>query len=161
MSIVLYRLDERLIHGQVVVGWGTFLRIKKIVIASDRVASNPWERELYLSCTPSEIQAAVFSVEKAAAEILNGSFGKANTIILFDSPKDVLKILEKGVKIEFLNLGGMHFKQGREKILSYLYLSEEEIAQLERIITAGVVCKCQDVPSAGIKNLEELLAKKK
>lgn len=161
MSIILYRLDERLIHGQVVVGWGTFLKVKKIVIASDRVASNPWERELYLSCTPSEIQASVFTVEKTAGEILNGSFGKANTVILFDSPKDVLNILEKGVKIEFLNLGGMHFKQGREKILPYLYLSEEEIAQLKKIITAGVVCECRDVPSAGIKNLAELLAKRR
>ena len=59
MPILLYRVDERLIHGQVVVGWGNRLKFDQIVLVNDQVAQNTWERELYLACVPPEIKATI------------------------------------------------------------------------------------------------------
>ena len=70
MPIILYRVDERLIHGQVVVGWSNRLKIDQIVLVNDQVSSNPWERELYLACVTPEIKTVILPVEVAVDGIL-------------------------------------------------------------------------------------------
>jgi len=159
MPIILYRVDERLIHGQVVVGWGKSLKIERIVLANDQVAANPWERELYLACLPPEIKTTIFSVNDVATRILENGYEGEKTLILVDSPFDILRILEKGVKISLVNVGGVHFKSGRNKILSYLYLSAEEISAFKKIIASGIRCECQDVPLAEKYDLATLFTK--
>jgi mannose/fructose/N-acetylgalactosamine-specific phosphotransferase system component IIB len=159
MSIVLYRIDERLIHGQVVVGWGNSLRLDRIILANDKVASNPWERELYLACVPPEIKTTILSIDEAINQVSKDGFKKEKTILLVDSPSDILRMVEKGVQIDQVNVGGVHFKQGRVKILPYLYLSAEEISTFRKLFLLGIRCECRDVPLAEKKNLSELLEK--
>ncbi|HEX7401382.1 MAG TPA: PTS sugar transporter subunit IIB [candidate division Zixibacteria bacterium] len=159
MPIILYRVDERLIHGQVVVGWGISLKIERIVLANDQVAANPWERELYLAGVPPEIKATILSVNDAATRISENGFEGEKTLILVDSPWDIWKLLEKGVKINTVNVGGVHFKSGRNKILPYLYLSVEEISVFKKIIASGVRCECQDMPLAEKHDLETLFTR--
>jgi PTS system mannose-specific IIB component/fructoselysine and glucoselysine-specific PTS system IIB component len=57
MSIVLFRVDERLIHGQVVVGWGERLHIQQIVVVDDQLRESPWEQELYCLGVPPSVDA--------------------------------------------------------------------------------------------------------
>ena len=132
MPIILYRVDERLIHGQVVVGWGISLKIERIVLANDQVAANPWERELYLAGVPAEIKATILSVNDAATRISENGFEGEKTLILVESPFDIWRMLEKGVKINKVNVGGVHFKSGRNNILPYLFLSVEEISAFKK-----------------------------
>jgi PTS system mannose-specific IIA component len=159
MPILLYRVDERLIHGQVVVGWGNSLKLNQIVLANDQVASNTWERELYLACVPPEVKPVILSVDQAAQGITSGRFEPQRTMVLVDSPFDVLSLLRLGVKIQSVNVGGMHSKTGRRKILSYLFMSAEEIAAFETIMSAGVECECRDVPLAEKHDLATLFEK--
>jgi mannose/fructose/N-acetylgalactosamine-specific phosphotransferase system component IIB len=159
MPIILYRIDERLIHGQVVVGWGNSLRLDRIVLANDKVASNPWERELCLACVPPEIKTTILSVDEAINQISKDGFKKEKTILLVDSPFDVLRMVEKGVQIDWVNVGGIHSKQGRKRILPYLYLSTEEISAFRKLFRLGIRCECRDVPLAEKKNLSILLEK--
>jgi mannose/fructose/N-acetylgalactosamine-specific phosphotransferase system component IIB len=159
MPIILYRIDERLIHGQVVVGWGNSLRLDRIVLANDKVASNPWERELCLACVPPEIKTTILSVDEAVYQISKDGFKKEKTILLVDSPFDILRMIEKGVQIDRVNVGGIYFKQGRKKILPYLYLSMEEISAFKKLFSLGVRCECRDVPLAEKKDLSALLEK--
>ncbi len=159
MPILLYRVDERLIHGQVVVGWGNRLKIDQIVLVNDQVAANPWERELYLACVPPEIEAVILSVDDAAARILENGFEKEKALVLVDSPFDILRMLERGVKIGWLNVGGVHSKAGRAKVLPYLFLSADEISAFKRIISSGIRCECRDVPLAEKHDLASLFAK--
>lgn len=159
MSIILYRIDERLIHGQVVVGWGNSLRLDRIILANDKVASNPWERELYLACVPPEIKTTILSVDKAINQISKEGFKKEKAILLVDSPLDILKMVEKGVQIDWVNVGGIHSKQGRKKVLPYLYLSPEEISTFRKLFRLGIKCECSDVPLAEKKDLSILLEK--
>ena len=161
MPIVLYRVDERLIHGQVVVGWGNSLKFDQVVLVNDQVASNAWERELYLACVPPEIKATILSVDEAAKKILQNGFEGEKTVILVDSPFDILRMTQKGVKIGSVNVGGVHSKAGRKKILPYLFLSEEEISAFKKMISGGVRCECRDVPLAEKHDLSTLLEKLK
>lgn len=161
MPIILYRIDERLIHGQVVVGWGNSLRLDRIVLANDRVASNPWERELYLSCVPPEIKTTIHSIDEAINLIFQDGFKKEKTILLVNSPFDILRMVEMGVQIDWVNVGGLHSKQGRQKILPYLYLSAEEISAFKKLFLLGIRCECRDVPLAEKKDLFTLLEKMK
>lgn len=157
MPILLYRVDERLIHGQVVVGWGNSLKFDQVVLVNDQVASNAWERELYLACVPPEIKATILSVEEATRRILKNGFSEERTVILVDSPFDVLRMTERGVKISSVNVGGVHSRSGRKKILPYLFLSEEEISAFKKMISGGITCECQDVPLAEKYDLSSLL----
>ncbi|MGB7060908.1 MAG: PTS sugar transporter subunit IIB [Candidatus Zixiibacteriota bacterium] len=161
MPIVLYRVDERLIHGQVVVGWGNSLKFDQVVLVNDQVASNAWERELYLACVPPEIKATILSVDEATGRILQNGFEGEKTVILVDSPFDILRMTEKGVKISSVNVGGVHSRAGRKKILPYLFLSEEEISAFKKMISAGVKCECRDVPLAEKHDLSALLENQK
>jgi mannose/fructose/N-acetylgalactosamine-specific phosphotransferase system component IIB len=159
MPILLYRVDERLIHGQVVVGWGNSLKIDLIGLINDQVAQNPWERELYLACVPPEMKATIFSVDEGVAKILQNGFEGKRAVILVDSPLDILRMVEKGVKINSVNVGGVHSKIGRKKILPYLFLSQEEISAFKKIISAGIKCECRDVPLAEKHDLGSLFDK--
>ncbi len=159
MPILLYRVDERLIHGQVVVGWGNSLKIDLIALINDQVAQNRWERELYLACVPPEMKAAILSVDEGVAKILQNGFEGKRAVVLVDSPFDILKMVEKGIKINSVNVGGVHSKAERKKILPYLFLSQEEISAFKRIISAGIKCECRDVPLAEKHNLSSLFGK--
>ncbi|NIM97019.1 MAG: PTS transporter subunit IIB [candidate division Zixibacteria bacterium] len=159
MSIILYRVDERLIHGQVVVGWGNRLQFDRVVLVNDQVASNPWERELYLSCVPLYMKANILSVDEAVSKILQDGFATERAVVLVDSPFDVLTMVKKGVKLDSVNVGGVHSKAGRKKILPYLFLSLEEISAFRRIISTGIRCECRDVPLAEKHDLSVLLDK--
>jgi mannose/fructose/N-acetylgalactosamine-specific phosphotransferase system component IIB len=179
MPIILYRIDERLIHGQVVVGWGNSLRLDRIILANDKVAKNPWERELCLACVPPEIKATIHSVDEVVNLILQDGFKSQDTvrqvhrsersrrtefvkekmILLVDSPFDILRMVEMGVQIDWVNVGGLHSKRGRKKILPYLYLSTEEISAFKKLFLLGIRCECRDVPLAEKKDLSILLEK--
>lgn len=159
MPILLYRVDERLIHGQVVVGWGNRLKFDQIVLVNDQVAQNTWERELYLACVPPEIKATILSVDEGVERILQNGFEGKKAVILVDSPFEILRMVEKGVKIDSVNVGGVHFKTNRKKILPYLYLSPEEISAFMKIISAGIKCECRDVPLAEKRDLSSLFDK--
>jgi mannose/fructose/N-acetylgalactosamine-specific phosphotransferase system component IIB len=157
MGIVLFRLDERLIHGQVVVAWGEYLKPDRIVIFNNQIASSPWERELYMCCVPPDFQASVYNLEEASQKLSNGVFDKEKVIALVDNPADILQLRQQGVRIPEVNLGGMHYSQGRELILPYLYLSKEDKDIFRKLMQQGVKFFCQDVPTADKKDLRELL----
>jgi PTS system mannose-specific IIB component len=78
---------------------------------------------------------------------------------LVDSPFDILRMMEKGIGFDLVNVGGVGSKAGRKKILSYLFLSAEEVAAFKRIISAGIRCECRDVPLAEKHDLSSLFDK--
>jgi PTS system mannose-specific IIB component len=98
-------------------------------------------------------------VDEAIKKMLQNGFKREKAVILVDSPFDVLRMMEKGVKIRSVNVGGVHSKTGRKKILPYLFLSDEEISAFKKMISAGVKCECRDVPLAEKHDLSALLEK--
>lgn len=157
MDIQLIRIDDRLIHGQVVIGWAGHLKTKQIILCEDSVAKNDWEKELYLSIVPENIKAKIMTTAELAEYLKDSHLDLKKTIILVNSPRVIEKLIQLGAPINKVNVGGIHFKDGRRKILNYLYLNEDEIDSFKRCIDKGVEFDCQDIPLCKRTPLRKLI----
>ncbi len=147
MAVRLARIDDRLIHGQVVLGWVPHVRPDRIVVANDRVAASGWERRFYASCVPPEIKASFFSVEETTRRLQSDLFQHETLLILFESGRDVLTVVDGGVDLREVNVGGLHFRENAVELLPFVYLTEEERSALRELVKRGITLSAQDVPS--------------
>lgn len=157
MSLVLVRIDDRLIHGQVTVGWGSFLNPDRIILVSDEIAQNEWETELYKSSVPFNIAVSILTVYDAANTLNNNTYEDDRTILLVETPEIIVALLNKGVQFRQVNIGGMHYKESRKKILPFLYVDEEDIKNFKIIKDHNIDLICQDLPQAKKENLAHLI----
>jgi PTS system mannose-specific IIB component/fructoselysine and glucoselysine-specific PTS system IIB component len=157
MAIQLYRIDDRLIHGQVVVGWGQPLNIRFLVLVDDLVASSDWEKDLYRMAVPPEMEIIFNDVPTAIRE--HGRYASdPRPGLLITGDIASMHRLAKGVKaIGNVNLGGIHHRAGRNEKLRYVYLTPDEETELRELEAAGVEVTAQDVPASRPVSLAEVL----
>ena len=148
MSIVLYRIDDRLIHGQVVVGWGQRLGLGFIVLVDDAVKANVWEQELYRMGVPAAIDVAFATVPEAAARLEEWEHDPRKGILLTGDVETMARLCAAAPAVRRVNLGGIHAREGRRERLRYVFLTDAEAAQLGRLAASGVEVTAQDLPSA-------------
>ena len=146
MPIVLTRIDDRLIHGQVVEGWLKKIRVTHIMVVSDEAARDEMQKTLLGMAAPSNVRVSTLSVDEAASEIKSNMFGKDFLLILFSNPKDVLRFLNCGVKLDSVNVGGMHFSYGKKQLLRNLSVDDADISSLEEISKLGVELEGRILP---------------
>lgn len=159
MPIALYRIDDRLIHGQVVVGWGVPMGAGFIVLADDDVAAAEWEQELYRMGVPPQVEVIFATIETAAASLARYADDPRTGILLTGTPAAMRRLAELArERIPAVNVGGVHHRDGRVQRLRYVFLSGEEEADLRRLASEGSVVTAQDVPSARAVPLAELLS---
>lgn len=158
MAIVLFRVDERLIHGQVVVGWGTTLHPQLIVVVDDELADSPWEQELYVLGVPVQMEASFTSVADAQGRLAEWQRAPTRIIVLTRDVRSMRRLLEgaplPGAEV---NIGGLHFAPGRRAVLPYVYLSDDERAEIVRLAEQGVDVSARDLPGARRVDLAHLL----
>ena len=157
MPIVLFRVDERLIHGQVVVGWGGPLHADRIVVVDDALAASAWEQELYCLGVPPEIEARFASVQEARDAFAGWAGAGHRTIVLVRDVATARRLAEDGLLrgVE-VNLGGVHHATGRTALLPYLHLTGEEMEALRQIGASGATVTARDLPANRGVPLEEL-----
>lgn len=159
MPIVLLRVDERLIHGQVVVGWGGPLHADRIVVVDDEIAASAWEQELYCLGVPPEMEASFSSVADARPRLAEWRGGGHRVIVLVRDVGTALRLAQDGLLSgDEVNLGGIHHAEGRERVLPYLHLSDGDRETLRQIAGAGALVSARDLPGGRRVPLEELLA---
>jgi mannose/fructose/N-acetylgalactosamine-specific phosphotransferase system component IIB len=158
MPIELYRIDDRLIHGQVVVGWGQPLDIRLLVLVDDVVASSEWEQELYRMAVPPEMDILFQSVESAAAKHDELVADKRKSIVIVADIGTMQRLAARVPAITSVTIGGVHHRAGRIQKLRYLFLTPEEEKQLRDLAEAGINVTAQDVPSARVVPLAEILS---
>jgi len=157
MPIVLCRVDDRLVHGQVVLGWGRPLDLQRIVLVDDEVSASAWEQELYRMAAPPEI-AVEFATASAAASRLDAwQAASERVLVLAGTIGSVVSLdaLAPG-QLTQLTLGGIHAGPGRRERLRYLYLSEPEFAMLSHLARRGIAITAQDLPTSRAVPLSEL-----
>lgn len=157
MDIQLFRIDDRLIHGQVVLGWATVLNSKTIILCDNSVYENDWEKELYESCAPDYLETKILDVAGTIEYLKQPGLDLSKTIILVNGPEVIEALVNAGLELERINVGGIHFKEGRENFLPYLYLNEKEIQSFRRCIEKGVKFECCDVPTGNKVDLKSLI----
>ena len=160
MSFVLVRIDDRLIHGQVVVGWARALRPDRIVLCDDEIAASDWEKDLYLnSYADVDVALDVFSTSELVRYVQSPDFAKEKVLLVVASPKVVWKLVEKGIPIKSVNVGGLHFKEKAKKIAPYIFVSEEDVLFLKKLSERGIALEGRDVPQAKALDVMELIRK--
>jgi len=158
MPIVLYRVDERLIHGQVVVGWGNQLHPDRFVVVDDDLAQSAWEQELYALALPPEMEATFATVAEARAQLPAWRAAEERTVLLTRDLATMAEIAADGaLRGEQVNLGGIHFAPGRRSLLPYLYLSDAERDDLRRLVEEGAIVSARDLPGTRRVDAEQLL----
>jgi len=158
VAIELFRIDDRLIHGQVVVGWGQPLDLAFIVLVDDEVASSEWEQELYRMGVPPEMDVHFHSAEEAGRRLADYAADPSPGILLTGDIETMRRLVDSSGLVQRVNLGGIHHRAGRTQRLRYIFLSPEEERALRELAAHGVEVTAQDVPSARAVPLDALLA---
>ena len=140
MAIELFRIDDRLIHGQVVVGWGQPLDLTFIVLVDDEVASSEWEQELYRMGVPPEMDVYFHTVEEAAEKLPGYQRDERRGALLTGDIETMARLIELTQR------------------LRYVFLAPDEEKALRALAALGVDVSAQDVPAARPLGLNEVLS---
>ena len=148
MPIVLCRVDDRLVHGQVVIGWGRPLGVEFIALVDEGVRASSWEQDLYRMAVPPEIDVRFVTVAEAAAQLAAWQAGERRGIIL-TGDLETMAALHRAAPavVHRINLGGIHHRPGRRERLPYLYLTDEELRALVALEATGAEISAQDLPT--------------
>jgi PTS system mannose-specific IIB component/fructoselysine and glucoselysine-specific PTS system IIB component len=158
MSLDLFRIDERLLHGQVIVGWGMRLHIDYYVIVDNEVAANAWESDLYSAGLPTGVDAHFVSVGDAVARFEELDAYPGRGALLTRNPGPMRQLAEAGLlEGRRVNVGGMHAGERRRRVLPYVHLSPTEVSDLEAIAERSSKITARDLPAAREVPLEELV----
>jgi PTS system mannose-specific IIB component/fructoselysine and glucoselysine-specific PTS system IIB component len=149
MTLVLCRVDDRLIHGQVVVGWGQPLGIQRFVLADDDVAKSGWEQDLYRMAVPEGLEVVFATVAGAGAQLRAWDADNRRTALLMGSVEAAVHLFHAApALVRKINLGGIHHRPGRLERLPYVFLSPEEHRLLTELAGQGAEIAGQDLPTA-------------
>jgi PTS system mannose-specific IIB component/fructoselysine and glucoselysine-specific PTS system IIB component len=153
---VLLRIDERLIHGQVVIGWASQLRPDRYVVVDDDLAKSQWEQDLY-RLGAGGVEVLFPSCEDARARLPEWRAAPERTILLTRDVATMRRLGEGGlVRGESIVVGGVHPASGRREALTYVHLTEREMGDLEALAAAGVDVSARDLPDSQRVDLELL-----
>lgn len=154
MSVALYRIDDRLIHGQVVVGWGQPLGLGFVALVDEAVRASEWEQELYRMGVPPSVEVRFAGVAEAVAQVGAWEADPRTGIVLTGDIATMAALCAGAPAVKRVNVGGIHYRPGRTERLRFVYLSDEEAAALRGLAAGGVAVTAQDVPTASPVPLE-------
>lgn len=135
-GVVLVRIDDRLIHGQVMTSWLNYTSANKILIIDDGVAADAFMKSVLKTCVPANVKLATFTVERAVARLQKG-FAGDHCIILVKYPETLHRLMKAGIVFDEINIGGMGVSGTRTKFFRNISASEEEKAMLKEMVDAG------------------------
>jgi len=138
MEIALCRIDDRLIHGQIVTMWSKECSCNRILVVNDEVYNDTIRKTLLIQIAPPGIKAHVLSIEKALEAYNNPNYKDFKALLLVTNPSDVLKLLEGGIDLKAINIGGMSFKEGKKQITSSVYVDEKDIEAFKKLHEKGI-----------------------
>lgn len=145
--VALARIDDRLIHGQVTVGWSRHLQPDRILLCNDEVAADPWQSRVYASSVPPSLDVAILDRAAAAADLRAGAPARRDILLTAD-PADMLALVRAGVALPEVNVGGMHYAKGKAELHEYVWLGRDDLAALRGLLAAGCRLFAQTVPGA-------------
>lgn len=147
MSWVLHRVDDRLIHGQVVVTWSHHLHPARVWVVDDACAHNEWESDLLRACAP-DLEVRVVDVAEAARIYAEEASAPGRALLLVRTLQSALALVEAGAPIPRFNVGGLHYAAGKDKVNDYVYLDADDRRAARALLERGIALEVQDVPAA-------------
>ena len=136
-NILLTRIDNRLIHGQVATQWSSYLGANLLLVANDKVAGDPMRQGLMDMAAPAGAQTRYFTIEKTI-NIIGKAADRQLIFIICENPQDVLKLVEGGVPIKKVNIGNMHMAEGKRQVAGVVAVDNADVAAFKKLQELGV-----------------------
>ena len=149
----LLRIDDRLLHGQVLVAWAAALRPDRIVLASDVVAADPERRALYETLPQDDYEIAIVTLSEAARELA----APETVLAVCGSPQEALQVIDAGAPLQSVQVGGLHDAPGKKRILDYVHVSAADRSAFGAMAARGIAVVAQDLPSSRAHALDAAL----
>ncbi len=146
MSIKVVRIDDRLIHGQIVQGWLKTVQIDKILVVSDEVAADEMQQILMSMAVPGSVKLIIKNIKDASYDLSNGVYDSDRLMILFSNPQDVVRVLNDGIQFQSVNVGGMHYSHGKKQLLTNLSVDRNDVESFLRLLSFGVELEARALP---------------
>jgi len=145
-NILLTRIDNRLVHGQVGVTWTKTIGANLLVVADDETAQDELtQRLMTVTAKSSGVGIRFFSIEKTAA-IIDKAAPSQKIFIICKTPKDVRRLVDAGVEIKEVNVGNMHYADGKHQLTAKVYVDDQDMKDLKYLASKGIHVYAQDVP---------------
>lgn len=155
-NILLTRIDNRLVHGQVGVTWTMTLGANLIVVADDEAAENELMQQLMQSTAETSGAGVRFFSLQKTIDVIHKAAPRQKIFIVCKTPKDVRTLIEGGVPIKEVNVGNMHFTQGKRQLSKKVYVDDADIEDLRAIKESGADVYIQDVPGDAKERIKDL-----
>ncbi len=160
MKIMLARIDDRLIHGQVSTGWSKEFKISRIIVINNEVSKDTIRVKLLKQVSPPNITAHVVSIKKFIKVYNNPKYFGEKVLLLFTNPKDIIKIIQKGIKINSINIGGMSYQKGKTQITDAISVNKNDIKSFYELHKMNIELEIRKVPNDKKINLIDILKNK-
>lgn len=160
MKVAALRIDSRLIHGQVAGAWVSYVAPQTLIAASDSAASDELRKTLLLQVGPASARTNVLDIAKTIRVYFNPEYKDMRTMIVVESPMDALKLLEAGVTVDEVNVGGVTFKPGMTLITEAVSVNDEHVEAYKAINDLGVTMTLQQVPTSSRTDMMSKLKEK-
>jgi len=157
MRLVLTRIDDRLLHAQVALGWVGALSPDVVVVADDKLAEDRRQVQLMRMSLPPEVELVAVGVDEAARLLKQDEAGDRKCIVVVRTPAEALRFVEAGAPVAWVNVGGMHFAEGKIRLLPYVYADRRDAELLARLASKNVQLTAQDVPGNPAYDVVKLL----
>jgi PTS system N-acetylgalactosamine-specific IIB component len=155
-NILLTRIDNRLVHGQVGMTWVNTLSANLIIVANDEVSTDPVQQNLMDMVVPETVQMRYFSIAKTI-EIIGKAAPHQKIMIVVKTPQDALKLIQGGVPIKEVNVGNMHFEEGKKQIASTVSVNSDDVETFNKINQLGIKLEIRGIPNETGTDLMSLL----
>ena len=159
MVIGLARIDDRLIHGQVATRWTKETNVTRIIVVSDEVAADKVRKTLLTQVAPPGVTAHVVDIAKMIRVYNNPQYAGERVMLLFTNPTDVERIVEQGVKITSVNIGGMAFHQGKTQVNNAISVDQKDIEAFRKLNARGIELEARKVSTDQKLKMMDLIAK--
>lgn len=155
-NICLTRIDNRLLHGQVAVTWSHHVGANLILICNDEVSEDKIQQSLMDMACPPSMQTRYFSIEKTI-QIIHKASPKQKIALIVRNPQDVWRLVDGGVPIDAVNIGNMHFSEGKDQVTTTVSLDDSDRDAFKKLADRGVKCTIQRVPSEKAVEIQKYL----
>lgn len=159
MKLALVRVDERLVHGQVTMGWTRSLGANVIIVANDAAANDPVQRKLMELASPADTTLEVLGLDETVEKLNAQSWPDGNILLLVHDPIDLLHLVEKGLSIDYVNVGGVRQAGANIKLTKEVSATQEELEAWKKLDERGIRIDVQWLPGQSSKNLNEIVRK--
>lgn len=154
-NILLTRIDNRLIHGQVATQWNSSVGSNLLLVANDNVAGDKMRQGLMDMAAPNGVATRYFTIDKTI-EIIHKAADRQKIFIIVENPTDVLKLVEGGVPIKKVNIGNMHMSEGKRQVATSVAVDEADVAAFKALQEKGIELEIRRVPSMPAEELSKL-----